>query len=110
MEHIKSDWRKMNLTNSERAMLEWVEKLTISPAMCTQADVEILRQVGWTDRDILDIAQVCAYFNLRVQIVDGLGLELGEWQTNRAQAGAQRAARLAEARGVAMPTDPWGVR
>ena len=110
MEHIKSDWRKMNLTNSERAMLEWVEKLTISPAMCTQADVEILRQVGWTDRDILDIAQVCAYFNLRVRIVDGLGLELGVWQTNRAQAGAQRAARLAEDRGVAMPTDPWGVR
>ena len=100
----------MNLTNSERAMLEWVEKLTISPAMCTQADVEILRQVGWTDRDILDIAQVCAYFNLRVRIVDGLGLELGEWQTNRGQAGAQRAARLAEDLGVAMPTDPWGVR
>ena len=91
-------------------MLEWVEKLTISPAMCTQADVEILRQVGWTDRDILDIAQVCAYFNLRVRIVDGLGLELGEWQTNRGQAGAQRAARLAEDLGVAMPTDPWGVR
>ena len=100
----------MNLANSERAMLEWVEKLTISPAMCTQADVEILRQVGWTGRDILDIAQACAYFNLRVRIVDGLGLELGEWQTNRTQAGAQRAARLAEDRGVAMPTDPWGVR
>ena len=100
----------MNLTNLERAMLEWMEKLTISPAMCTQAAVEILRQVEWTDRDILDIAQVCAYFNLRVRIVDGLGLELGEWQTNRAQARAQRAARLAEDRGVAMPTDPWGVR
>ena len=100
----------MNLTNLERAMLEWMEKLTISPAMCTQAAVEILRQVEWTDRDILDIAQVCAYFNLRVRIVDGLGLELGEGQTNRAQAGAQRAARLAEDRGVAMPTDPWGVR
>ena len=100
----------MNLTNSERAMLEWVEKLTISPAMCTQADVEILRQVGWTDRDILDIAQVCAYFNLRVRIVDGLGLELGEWQRNRAQAGTRRAASLAEDRGVAMPMGPWGVR
>ena len=71
-------------------MLEWVEKLTISPAMCTQADVEILRQVGWTDRDILDIAQVCAYFNLRVRIVDGLGLELGEWQTNRSWSAAGR--------------------
>ena len=110
MEHIKADWRMMNLTDAERAMLEWVEKLTITPAMCTQSDVEILRKVGWTDRDILDIAQVCAYFNFRVRIVDGLGLELGEWQTTRAQVGAQRAAILAQERGIAMPADPWGVR
>ena len=109
-EFIQNDWRKADLTVGERAMLEWAEKLSITPAMMTEDDIQGLRDAGWDDRDILDIAQVCAYFNLRVRIVDGLGLELGEWQTNRAQAGAQRAARLAEDRGVAMPTDPWRVR
>ena len=53
---------------------------------------------------------MCAYFNFRVRMVDGLGLELGDWQLERAKAGAERASALAEERGVAMPSDPWGVR
>ena len=91
-------------------MLEWVEKLTLAPSMMTEQDFQGLRDVGWSDRDILDIAHVCAYFNFRVRMVDGLGLELGDWQLERAKAGAERASALAEERGVAMPSDPWGVR
>jgi hypothetical protein len=53
---------------------------------------------------------VCAYFNCRVRMVDGLGLELSEWQFTRARAGAKRAAEIAEQRGIAMPADPWNVR
>ena len=109
-EKAKDDWRQMDLTDAERAMLEWVEKLTIAPSQMTEADIRRLGDVGWTDRDILDIAHVCAYFNFRVRIVDGLGLELGEWQVKRAQAGADRAAALAVERGEAMPADPWSVR
>ncbi len=109
-EQIKVDWRKMNLTKAERAMLEWVEKLTLAPPMCNEADIQGLREVGWTDRDILDIAQICAYFNFRVRIVDGLGLDVNDLHAKRARAGAERAAKLAAERGVAMPDDPWGVR
>jgi hypothetical protein len=32
------------------------------------------------------------------------------WQIQRARAGAKRAAKLAEKRGVAMPSDRWNVR
>ncbi len=110
VERIKSDWRQMDLTEAERVMLEWVEKLTVAPATCVEADIEAMRGVGWTDRDVLDIAQVCAYFNMRVRIVDGLGLEVDEWQIVRAKAGAEKAAQLATERGVEMPSDPWGVR
>ena len=110
MERIKSDWRQMDLTEAERVMLEWVEKLTVAPSTCTQADIDGMRSVGWTDRDVLDIAQVCAYFNMRVRIVDGLGLEVDEWQIVRAKAGAESAAKLAAERGVEMPSDPWNVR
>ena len=110
VERIKSDWRQMDLTEAERVMLEWVEKLTIAPATCRKEDLEEMRGVGWTDRDILDIAQVCAYFNMRVRIVDGLGLEVDEWQIVRAKAGAEKASTLAAERGVEMPADPWGVR
>ena len=75
----------------------------------TEVTLKALK-VGWTERDILDIAQVCAYFNLRVRIVDGLGLDIDEWQIVRAKAGAEKAAILAKERGVEMPADPWGVR
>ena len=100
----------MKLSAAERAMLEWVEKLTIAPASMIEADIQSLRDVDWTDRDILDIAHACAYFNFRVRVVDGLGLELGEWQISRAQAGADRAAKLAQERREAMPADPWAIR
>ena len=110
MEQIKDDWRKMNLTVAERVMLEWVEKLTLAPAMCNEADIQGLREVGWTDRDILDIVQVCAYFNFRVRIVDGLGLDLDEFYVKPVREGAMRASKLAEERGVSMPGDPWGIR
>ena len=110
VEQIRDDWRQMALSEAEFAMLEWAEKLTQHPAMMTQADIEKLRDVGWTDRDILDIAHVCAYFNFRVRIVDGLGLDLNETHVTRVRAGSERAAKLAEERGVAMPDDPWGIR
>jgi hypothetical protein len=42
--------------------------------------------------------------------VDGLGLEVADWQIQRARAGAERAAKIAKERGVAMPSDPWKVR
>ncbi|MCH7736871.1 MAG: hypothetical protein IH872_05655 [Chloroflexi bacterium] len=110
VERIKSDWRQMDLSEAERVMLEWVEKLTVAPSTCNRSDIDAMRAVGWTDRDVLDIAQVCAYFNMRVRIVDGLGLDVDEWQIARAKAGAENAAKLASERGVEMPSDPWGVR
>lgn len=110
MEQVKDDWRKMELSKAEYAMLEFAEKLTLAPSNMRQADVQKLCDAGWTDRDILDIVHVCAYFNFRVRVVDGLGLEVADWQIQRARAGAARAAKLAEERGVAMPLDPWNVR
>jgi len=110
VEQVKSDWREMELTQAEYAMLEYAEKLTLTPSSMTQADVQKLRDTGWSDRDILDIVHVCAYFNFRVRVVDGLGLEVADWQIQRARAGAERAAKLARDKGVAMPRDPWRVR
>ena len=39
-----------------------------------------------------------------------MGLELGQWQLQGARAGSERAAKLAQERGVSMPADPWRVR
>ncbi len=91
-------------------MLEYAEKLTLTPAMMTEDDINALRATGWTDRDVLDIVMACAYFNFRVRVVDGLGLELPDMAAQWAARARDHAAELAMERGVSLPSDIWGVR
>ena len=110
VEQIKADWRKLDLSPAERAMLEFCEKLTLTPSSMTRQDTDRLREEGWTDRDILDITQVCAYFNYRDRMADALGVEIDEITIERARDGAARAAEKARSQGRSLPDDPWGVR
>ena len=43
------------------------------------ADVEALRLVGFSDRDILDIVEVVGYYAYANRIADGLGIETEPW-------------------------------
>ena len=91
-------------------MLEYTEKLTLTPAMMTEDDINALRDVGWTDRDVLDIVMACAYFNFRVRVVDGLGLEVSDRTAEMATKAREHAAEIAAEKGVSLPGDIWGVR
>jgi uncharacterized peroxidase-related enzyme len=61
------------VTDAERLLLEFVGTLTQHAYRTTDEQVEGLRQVGWTDEDILDIAQVAAMFNFTNRLASGLG-------------------------------------
>jgi uncharacterized protein YciW len=90
-------------------MLEYAEKLTIAPSSMTEDDIEALRTAGWSDRDILDIVHVCAYFNFRVRIVDGLGLTHTEERYEAARQNRLKAAQMAEEQGIELAADIWGI-
>ena len=60
-------------------MLEYAEKLTLTPSAMTHSDVEALRIAGFSDADILAIAEVTAYYAYVNRIADGLGAEVEEW-------------------------------
>ena len=60
-------------------MLEYAEKLTVEPGAITAADVEALRGAGLSDRDVLDLVEVVAYFAYANRIADGLGITLEPW-------------------------------
>ena len=60
-------------------MLEYAEKLTRTPQAMEQADVVGLRDVGYSDRDILDIAEVVGYYAYVNRIADGLGVSIETW-------------------------------
>jgi uncharacterized protein YciW len=106
---VQNDWRKAKLTDAEKAMLEYAEKLTIAPSSMTEDDIEGLRAAGWSDRDILDIVHVCAYFNFRVRIVDGLGLRHTEERYEAARQNRLKAAQIAEEQGLELAGDIWGI-
>ena len=57
-------------------MLAYAAKLTTTPQAMTRADIEALRAVGFTDADVLAIAEVTAYYAYVNRIADGLGVAL----------------------------------
>jgi uncharacterized peroxidase-related enzyme len=57
----------------ERAMLDFAVKLTQASDQMSEEDVEALRDVGWSDEDIFDIAEVAAMFNFTNRLASGLG-------------------------------------
>lgn len=57
-------------------MLVYVEKLTLRPWQMQEADVVILRAVGFSDAAILDINQVTGYYAFVNRLADGLGVAL----------------------------------
>ncbi len=60
-------------------MLTYAVKLTKTPGAMTDADVDDLRTVGFSDRDILDITEVVGYYAYANRIADGLGIETEHW-------------------------------
>jgi len=60
-------------------MLRYAVKLTESPSAMTEADVEALRRVGFSDTDILHIVEVTAYYAYANRVADGLGIPLEDW-------------------------------
>jgi uncharacterized peroxidase-related enzyme len=73
---LQSDFRQANLSPANRAMLEYAEKLTLTPWQMVEADVVALRQVGFSDSAILDINQVTGYYAFVNRLADGLGVPL----------------------------------
>ena len=48
----------------QRAMLDFVVKVTNRPAEMVEADRQALRDIGFSDPDIWDISEVAAFFNM----------------------------------------------
>jgi len=56
-----------------RAVLEYAVKLTVHPTEMTEADVVALRAAGWTDEDVMDVAEVTGLFNMSNRMASALG-------------------------------------
>ncbi len=59
-----------------RAGLDYVRKLALAPSDIGQSDIEILRDAGFEDGEILEINQVTSYFCYANRTVLGLGVSI----------------------------------
>jgi uncharacterized peroxidase-related enzyme len=60
-------------------MLSFAVKLTNEPRNMEITDINKLREVGFSDRDILDIVEVTAYYAYVNRLADGLGVTIEDW-------------------------------
>ena len=63
-EQMVMNYRAADITPKQRAMLDFAYKLTVGPDQIEEVDRQDLRDAGWTDRDIWDIAAVASFFNM----------------------------------------------
>ena len=63
-ELMAMNWRAARLPPRQHAMLAFAEKITLSSAQIEEADRQALRDVGFSDREIWDIAAVASFFNM----------------------------------------------
>jgi uncharacterized peroxidase-related enzyme len=71
---LRRDYTNANLSDADRAMLDFAVKMTRTPWKHTREDVEKLRAVGFDDVGILQITLIAAYFNYINRVADALGV------------------------------------
>jgi len=71
---IQEDYDHAPLSAADRAMLDYVGKLTGDATTIGREDHERLRSHGFDDRGILQITLIAAWFNYINRVADALGV------------------------------------
>jgi hypothetical protein len=67
-------WRTYELDAKTRSLLEYAEKLTKTPGMIDDGDIDALRAVGWSEDAIYEASALISFFNFsgRMEAASGL--------------------------------------
>jgi len=71
---IREDYTRAPISEQERAMLAYVEKLTRDATRVQPEDHDCLRKVGFDDVGILQITLIASWFNYINRVADALGV------------------------------------
>jgi uncharacterized peroxidase-related enzyme len=73
-EMMVMNYRAAELTPKRKAMLDFAVKLTEQPAKIEEGDRAALRDAGFSDRDIWDIASTAAFFNMSNRVAAAIDM------------------------------------
>ncbi|WP_299651595.1 peroxidase-related enzyme [uncultured Tateyamaria sp.] len=74
-EQLVMNWRVAPVTPRQRAMLDFAEKVTLASAQIEETDRQALRDHGLIDRDIWDLVNVTAFFNMSNRVASATGMQ-----------------------------------
>ena len=73
-EAMVMNYRAAKLDERQRAMLDFAAKMTMASATIEEGDRRDLRNVGFTERDIFDIASVAGFFNMTNRVASAIDM------------------------------------
>ncbi len=74
-EMLVMNYRVAPLDPRQRAMLDFAAKVTTASATVEEPDRQALRDHGFSDRDIWDIANVAAFFNMTNRVASSVAMK-----------------------------------
>jgi alkylhydroperoxidase family enzyme len=72
---VLEDYRTAPISNAEKELFAYLEKVNSNCASVEQADIQRLHHAGWTDEAIYDAIMVCGLFNFYNRWIDANGVE-----------------------------------
>ena len=77
-EMIVMNYKMASLDDRQKTMLEFTEKITKNSSDINEDDRQKLRNVGFSDRDIWDIANVAGFFNMTNRVASAVAMRPNE--------------------------------
>ena len=74
VDRLAVNYRHVELSAQDMALLDFAVRLTQSPESCGEGEIKVLRDVGFTDEDILHLVEITAIFNYNVRLATATGL------------------------------------
>jgi uncharacterized peroxidase-related enzyme len=71
---LRRDYHTAPISKQDRAMLDYVVKLTKDATQISQHEHENLRAAGFEDKAILQITLIASWFNYINRVADALGV------------------------------------
>lgn len=71
---ILINYKMANLNTKHNVMLDFVSKLTKSSHLIDESDRDTLRKVKFTENHLLEIIEVCSFFNMTNRIASGTNM------------------------------------
>jgi hypothetical protein len=74
VERVLEDYATAPISDRERALFAFIDKVNADSTAIRQVDVDVAREAGWSDEALYDAITVCALFRFYNTWVDATGV------------------------------------